>query len=97
MRVLDADAAKQLYIDALDFAHSHNNSTYKVEVIGFCWGGSMAPGRMTAYANHIDAAVVYYGGRPTDEELTVINAPTMMHYVEKIKINWICFLSMKST
>ncbi len=81
IRQLDAEEARQVYLVAIDHMKNHTSSTGKVGVVGFCWGGSMS-GRMAVGSPELDAAVVYYGGRPAAEDVPKIKIPMMMHYAE---------------
>lgn len=78
---LDAEEARQVYLTAIDYMENHEGSTGKVGVIGFCWGGSMS-GRMAVGSQNLDTAIVYYGGRPSAEDVKKIKIPMMMHYAE---------------
>ena len=53
----------------------------KVGCIGFCWGGSTSFLYATAQPG-LDAAVVYYGSAPSNEELAQVRAPVLAHYGE---------------
>lgn len=56
-------------------------STGKVGMIGFCWGGAFV-NRM-ALAGGIDAGVSYYGPAPAPAEAARVTIPLMFHYAEK--------------
>ncbi len=81
IRQIDAEEARQVYLIAVDYLANHADSTGKVGTVGFCWGGSMS-GRMAVGSDSLDAAVVYYGGRPSAEDVPKIRVPMMMHYGE---------------
>lgn len=81
IRELDREEAQQVFLAAIDYLATHEDSTGKVGTVGFCWGGSMS-GQMSFRSENIDAAVVYYGGRPATEDVPKIRAPMMMHYAE---------------
>ncbi|MBT5074939.1 MAG: dienelactone hydrolase family protein [Kordiimonadaceae bacterium] len=78
---LDAEEARQVYLAAIDHLNGLDRSTGKVGTVGFCWGGSMS-GRMAVGSDNLSAAVVYYGGRPSAEDVPKIKVPMMMHYAE---------------
>jgi carboxymethylenebutenolidase len=67
-------------LDAVrDYAAKLPASNGKTATIGFCWGGSTS----FAYAVHqpaLNAAVVYYGTSPKNEELAKITAPVIGFY-----------------
>ncbi|WP_301073613.1 dienelactone hydrolase family protein [Sphingomonas sp.] len=56
-------------------------SSGKVGMIGFCWGGAFV-NRM-AVAGGIDAGVSYYGPAPAPAEATRVSAPLLLQYAEK--------------
>ena len=67
------------YVAAVRWLETNPDSTGKVGVVGFCWGGGMA-NLVAVNAPELDAAVVYYGASPKAEEVAKIKAPLMMHY-----------------
>lgn len=81
IRELDREEAQQVFLSAIDHLANHKDSTGKVGTVGFCWGGSMS-GQMSFRSENLDAAVVYYGGRPAAEDVAKIRVPLMMHYAE---------------
>lgn len=61
------------------WALARPSTSRRVAVTGFCWGGSTT----FAYAAHqpgLDAAIVWYGTAPADEELAQIAAPVLGLY-----------------
>lgn len=82
MRQIDRAEAQAVFMSAINMLANHEDSTGKVGTVGFCWGGSMA-GQMSFRSENLDAAVVYYGGRPASEDVPQIRVPIMMHYAEK--------------
>lgn len=81
MRQIDREEAQQVFLAAIDMLANDERSTGNVGSIGFCWGGSMS-GQMSFRSDDLDAAVVYYGGRPSREDVPKIRVPMMMHYAE---------------
>lgn len=59
----------------------HVESTGKVGIVGFCWGGGMV-NRVAAIAPpELGAAVVYYGASPQNKDrVPNIKAPLLLHY-----------------
>jgi carboxymethylenebutenolidase len=74
MPVALADALK-----AIEYLRSRPESTGKVGVVGFCWGGTMA-GQIAASGADLQAAVVFYGTAPPAEKVAAIRAPLLLHY-----------------
>jgi len=57
-------------------------STGRVGVVGFCWGGGMV-NQLAVHEETLDAAVAFYGPAPAPEEVAAIRAPLMLHYAER--------------
>lgn len=51
----------------------------KYGVVGYCWGGS-ASFAHAAHAPQLGAAVVYYGGSPSTDQLSSVHAPVLGLY-----------------
>jgi carboxymethylenebutenolidase len=64
---------------AVRFLASHPESTGKVGVVGFCWGGGMV-NRLAAAGTSLNAAVAYYGAQLAAAEVPKITAPMLFHY-----------------
>lgn len=79
MRELDRAKTMEDFISAVSYAKGHAFSNGKVGCMGFCWGGSMS-GQLSFRAPDLDAAVVYYGGPPADEDVPSIHVPLLLHY-----------------
>ncbi|MDX1486140.1 MAG: dienelactone hydrolase family protein [Alphaproteobacteria bacterium] len=62
------------------YARAHPNSTGKVGVVGFCWGGGQAL-NLAVNDPQVNAAVGYYGNPPKNK-LERINAPILLNYAE---------------
>lgn len=54
----------------------------KVGVVGFCYGGGIANFMVTRLPD-LDAAVPFYGGQSSNEDVAKIRAPLLLHYAEK--------------
>jgi carboxymethylenebutenolidase len=67
------------FVAAVKYLKTHPNSTGKVGCTGFCWGGSMT-NQVAVNSPDLNAAVPYYGGQPTAEQVEKIKAPIMAHY-----------------
>lgn len=80
-RDLDRDASLADFVGAVDYLHRHETVNGKVGCVGFCWGGSMS-NRLAVSAEHLDAAVAFYGSQPPAEDVPRIRAALQLHYAE---------------
>jgi carboxymethylenebutenolidase len=64
---------------AVPFLAKHPESTGKVGVVGFCWGGGMV-NRLAAAGTSLNAGVAYYGAQIPASEVPKITAPLLLHY-----------------
>lgn len=69
------------FIAAYDYLKSHKDCNGKVGVVGFCFGGWIA-NMMAVRIPGLAAAVPFYGGQPTAEDVPKIKAPLLLHYAE---------------
>ena len=67
------------YAAAVTFVATHAESTGKVGVIGFCWGGGMV-NRLAAAGTTLNAGVAYYGAQLPAAEVPKISCPLLLHY-----------------
>lgn len=74
MPVALADALK-----SNDYLRGRPDTTGKVGIVGFCWGGSMV-GQIAASGADVQAAVVFYGTAPPLDKVPAIKAPLLLHY-----------------
>lgn len=70
------------FFAAVEFLLHHQNSTGKVGITGFCYGGGVANAAAVAYPE-LAAAVPFYGRQPKAEDVARINAPLLLHYAER--------------
>lgn len=78
------------FIAAYEYLKSHKDCSGKVGVVGFCFGGSIS-NMMAAKVPTLSAAVPYYGGQPSEEDIKKINAPLMIHNAgldKRINAGW---------
>lgn len=80
-RELDSEKTTKNFAAAVKYLETHPLSNGKVGCTGFCWGGSMT-NQVAVSSPTLDAAVPYYGGQPTAEQVAMIKAPIMAHYGE---------------
>lgn len=70
------------FFAAIEFMIKHPDSTGKVGITGFCYGGGVANAAAVAYPE-LKAAVPFYGRQPKPEDVERIHAPLLIHYAER--------------
>ncbi len=76
---LDQPSTIKNFVAAVQYLKTHRNSTEKVGVVGFCWGGAMA-NQLAVNSPDVAAAVPYYGRQPALEDVPKIKASLLLHY-----------------
>jgi carboxymethylenebutenolidase len=76
---LDGEANVKNFVAAVKYLKTHPQSTGKVGVMGFCWGGGVT-NQVAVNAPDLDAAVPFYGRQPASEDVPKIKAPLLLHY-----------------
>ena len=79
IRKLDMGQTLKNFAAAAAYLKTNPQSTGKVGVVGFCWGGAMA-NQLAVNSPDVDAAVPYYGRQPKDEDVPKIKAALLLHY-----------------
>jgi carboxymethylenebutenolidase len=79
---LDQDRTREDFVAAVALLEKRPDSTGKVGVVGFCYGGGVA-NMLATRVPTLDAAVCFYGSQPGAEEVARIKAPLLIHYAEK--------------
>ncbi|MBT9372848.1 YghX family hydrolase [Rhizobium sp. CSW-27] len=69
------------FFAAVEFLMAHSQSTGRVGITGFCYGGGVANAAAVAYPE-LAAAVPFYGRQPRAEDVARIKAPLLIHYAE---------------
>jgi carboxymethylenebutenolidase len=69
------------FFAAIEWLMSHDASTGKVGITGFCYGGGVANAAAVAYPE-LAVAVPFYGRQPKAEDVPRIKAPLLLHYGE---------------
>jgi len=69
------------FFAAIEFLMQHPQSSGKVGITGFCYGGGVANAAAVAYPE-LAAAVPFYGRQPPLNEVERIQAPLLLHYAE---------------
>lgn len=67
------------FIAGFEYLVKHANCNGKVGVVGFCFGGWIA-NMMAVRIPNLAAAVPFYGGQPSAEDVAKIKAPLLLHY-----------------
>jgi carboxymethylenebutenolidase len=80
-RTIEPELMLQNALAAVDFLKSHEATTDRVGVVGFCAGGSLA-NQVAVHSPEVSAVVVFYGGHPASEDVPKIQAPLLLHYAE---------------
>lgn len=78
-RKRDREEMLQDFIAAFEYLKSHPECSGKIGVVGFCFGGWVS-NMMAVRVPDLKAAVPFYGGQPTAEEVPAINAPLLLHF-----------------
>jgi carboxymethylenebutenolidase len=76
---LKADETARRIAAAVPFLEHHAESTGKVGIVGFCWGGGMV-NRVAVLSPDLKAAVAYYGVQPHADTVKSIHAALLLHY-----------------
>jgi len=89
-KTLDKRKLREDFIAAFVHLKSDENSTGKIGVVGFCYGGGVS-NAMAVRLPDLAAAVPFYGRQPTAEETAKIKAPLLLHYAgldKRINQGW---------
>lgn len=79
MRELDSQETTKNYVAAVEYLKTHSQSTGKVGVTGFCWGGGVT-NQVAVNSPDLQAAVPFYGRQPASEDVPKIKASLLIHY-----------------
>jgi carboxymethylenebutenolidase len=79
MRELDGEETTKNYVAAVNYLKTHPQSTGKVGVTGFCWGGGMT-NQVAVNSPDVQAAVPFYGRQPAPEDVPRMKASLLVHY-----------------
>jgi carboxymethylenebutenolidase len=78
----DVEEMMQDFIAAAKLLQSHERSSGKVGVVGFCFGGGVANELAVRLPEVIVAAVPFYGRQPATRDVPKIKAALLLHYAE---------------
>jgi carboxymethylenebutenolidase len=78
----DSEKMTQDFVAAAELLQTHDLSSGKVGVVGFCFGGGMANTLAVRIPDVILAAAPFYGRQPAVEDVPKIKASLQLHYGE---------------
>jgi carboxymethylenebutenolidase len=78
---LDSAKTREDMLAAAKFLEAHPESTGRIGVVGFCWGGAVAHTLATRMPD-LGAAVPFYGNNPPPAEAAKVKAPLLVHLAE---------------
>lgn len=79
MQKLDRKDTVANFVAAANYLKTHPQSTGKVGVTGFCWGGGMT-NQVAVNSPDVQAAAPFYGWQPDVEDVPKIKASVLAHY-----------------
>ena len=79
MQELDGQETTKNLVAAVEYLKTHPQSTGKVGVTGFCWGGGVT-NQVAVNSPDVQAAVPFYGRQPATEDVPKIKASLLVHY-----------------
>ena len=79
IKKLDSQSTVNDYIAAVKYLKYHPESTGKVGIIGFCWGGGVA-NQVAVKTPDLTVAVPFYGRQPEPKDVPKIKASLLLHY-----------------
>jgi carboxymethylenebutenolidase len=79
MQQLDSKKTIKNFVAAVKYLKTHQLSTGKVGVTGFCWGGGVT-NQVAVNSPDVLAAVPFYGRQPSPEDVPKIKASLLIHY-----------------
>lgn len=80
-KTVDPQKLMNDFFAAIEWSMQHEDSTGKVGITGFCYGGAVANAAAVAYPE-LGAAVSFYGRQPDAGDVSRIKAPVMVHLAE---------------
>lgn len=87
---LDPAKLMEDFFAGFEFLRDHKQSTGKVGVTGFCYGGGVCHALAVAYPD-LAAAAPFYGRQAKHEEVPAIKAPLLIHFTEndeRVNATW---------
>ena len=87
---LDQKKATEDFVAAANFLKNRPESSGKIGVVGFCYGGGIAH-VLSVRMPELNAAVPFYGNQPAVEDAAKVKAPLLLHFAavdERINASW---------
>src|SRR5260370_2210343 len=78
----DGPKLREDFRAAANWVKSRPDSTGKLGVVGFCFGGTTTNALAVRLGSELSAAVPFYGGQPNAEDAAKIKAPLPAEYRE---------------
>ncbi len=78
------------FFAAVEFLRAHADTTDKVGITGFCYGGGVCHATAVAYPE-LAAAVPFYGRQANPDDVPRIKAPLLIHFAEndeRVNATW---------
>jgi carboxymethylenebutenolidase len=91
---VDGGKMRQDFLASAKWLKARPDSTGKLGVVGFCFGGTVTNFLAVQLGSDLDAAVPFYGGQPSAEDTAKIKAPINAQYGEldtRITSGWEAF------
>jgi carboxymethylenebutenolidase len=79
-RQIDRNKMLEDFIASAGWLKGREDSTGKIGVVGFCFGGGVANTLAVRLGGELSAAVPFYGGQAPAAEASKIQAPLLLHY-----------------
>ena len=80
-RTVDSTKLMNDFFAGFEHLLDREDSTGKVGVVGFCYGGGVCNALAVAYPE-LSASVPFYGRQPSTDDVPKIQAPLLLHYAE---------------
>lgn len=79
---VDPEKLMNDFFAAIEFLTGHEETTDKIGITGFCYGGGVSNAAAVAYPE-LAAAVPFYGRQAPVEAVPEIQAPLLLHFAER--------------
>lgn len=90
-RQVDREKMAEDFQASARWLKTHSDSTGKVGVVGFCFGGGISNAMAVKMGADLNAAVPFYGSQPPAADVPKIKAPLLIHYAsldKRINDGW---------